>query len=121
MSDCESCRLNGRKCSLAFLLAKLVVLTLYGSVLSVLSGVIFWFSMSTGLSEDTAVLLVVVFFGIELVLFLAGGIHAPGLLLTAILFGPLILWLKQQASFKPVTENGRQIIKKLLLTRNTTA
>ncbi len=118
MSECDSCRLHGRKCVAAQILGRAAALSLYGLVLALIGGTIIWASISMGASNGIALLAAVVFLGMELVLFMQGGQYALGLLITAILFGPLIQWIKRQASYSPISKTGSQIIRDALLVRN---
>jgi hypothetical protein len=118
MSECDDCRLLGRKCVVARILASITALSLYGLVLAILGGAIVWLSLDRGLSNDSVVFVVITFLGIELILFLMGGTYAPGLWITVILFGSLILWIKQQTTYGPTSKTGRQIIRDAILPRN---
>jgi len=118
MPDCDSCRWHGRRCIAARILGKIAALSLYGLVLAIAGGTIIWACIGSGLSESIAILASMAFLGLELILFLQGGQYAPGLLVTSILFGPLILWIRKQTTYSPILKTGRQIIRDALLVRN---
>ena len=119
MPDCSTCKLRGRKCFAARTSGRIAALSIYGLVLSLIGGAIIWACISSGISEDKAILVSMIYLSLELGLFLRGGKYAPGLLITAVLFGSLIQWITRHASYSPISETGRQIIRDAILTRNT--
>jgi hypothetical protein len=97
---------------------KFMVMSLYGIVLVMLGGIIIWAGLSLNLSNSAAIILSVAFFAIEFLLF-SYCKPAPGLVVTALLFGPALARIRHEKSSETPEDIRRQIVRDSLLVKYT--